>query len=57
MQINIRREYTDIKEVRTKIDNTLVILFHNGDKLTLRNNGANKRLRKHLIKNFAGDHL
>jgi hypothetical protein len=56
-EITIDLVYENIKEVVDTKGRNLVIHFNNGDRLTLYRSEKTKRLRRHLLKTFNGEHL
>lgn len=56
-EITIPLVYQDINEIVETKRKDLIIKFNNGDKLTFKNDPYSKRLRRHLKKNFNGEHL
>ncbi len=57
MDLTIKLNYADIKEVIEKENKILEIHFKNGDRITLDKSPQQRRLTRHLKKNFPGENL
>jgi len=49
--------FPDIEEVRSDKDRNLIIVWKNGDRITIKKGPEAVRVRKFLIRQFSGDHI
>ncbi len=55
--ITIILVYENIKEVIVDKGRNLIIKYNNGDRVTLYKSDYSDKVRRHLLRNFGGEHL